>query len=283
MKEELRRQRKNSKLRRLLIPGILFGLVLLFGGLFFYLSHFDSLLEEDYLQAESQLAGGNYEKALDGFEAIYRRHPTFHLAPQALFQSAEILNLYQRRYQQALLNYLLVEKEYPENELAQKAQIQVAEIYKNRLQDYSRAIIAYQKLLDGGKGEADRIQYEIADSYFRLENFEQAHIEFDNLLKNYPQSPLQAEVRYRIGVTSSLEGDTAGAVKAFREVAKNWPQSPYALEARFSLATVLEEREELQAALEELRQLKGIYPNAEALEKKVEQVQRRIEKKKRAI
>lgn len=281
--EEVRRQRKKSKFWRFLIPGSLLGLVLLFAGLAYYLTHFDRLLEEDYVQAESRLAGGDYEKALADFETIYRRHPSYQRAPQALFQSAEILNLYLRRYQEALLAYMLVEKDFPGSEVARRAREQVAEIYKNRLRDYPRAIVAYQKLLDTGASEPDRIQYEVADTYFRLENFEQARIEFESLSKSYPASRYLPEVRYRIGVTYSLEGDSQRAVKAFREVATTWPQSPFAVEARFGLATVLEEREELQAALVELQQLVGVYPNQEALGKKLDQVKRRIDKKRRAI
>ncbi len=62
-----------------------------------------------------------------------------------------------------------------------------------------------------------------------------------------------------------------------------WPDHLYAVEARFGLANVLEEREELVAALKMLEELEGIYPNAEALAKKTEQVRERIRKKKKAI
>jgi hypothetical protein len=55
------------------------------------------------------------------------------------------------------------------------------------------------------------------------------------------------------------------------------------MEARFGLATVLEERDELKAALQILEELKGVYPNAEALAKKTDQVKERINKKKRAV
>jgi len=176
-----------------------------------------------------------------------------------------------------------VEKDYPGTELARRAQRQVAEIYKNRLRDFPRAIVAYQKLLDSGAVGGDRIQYEIADTYFRLENFEQARIEFESLLKNYPESPLLPEVQYRIAVTWSLEGRLKEAAKAFRLVPERWPSSAYAIEARFGLATTLEEGEELREALKELVALRGNYPNAEALEKKIAQVEERIRKKKKAI
>jgi TolA-binding protein len=194
-----------------------------------------------------------------------------------------VLNHYLERYHEAILDYLTVEKDYPDTEQARKAQEQVAEIYKNRLRDYGRAIVAYQKLLDAGAPDGDRIQYDVADSYFRLNNFEQARIEFESLLKNYADSPLVAEVQYRIAVAYSLEGKSEEAEEAFRGAVTVWPESPYAVEARFGLATVLEERDELRAALQILEDLKGVYPNAEALAKKTDQVKERINKKKRAV
>lgn len=283
MREELKRRRKNSKRHRLLVRGTLLVLILVFGGLIYYVTHLDELLSDDFGRAEALFEEQQYEQAAAAFRRLYEHHPSFHQAPQAVFQSGEILNLYLQKYHEAVLAYLLVEKDYPNTELARRAQRQIAEIYKNRLRDYPRAIIAYQKLLDSGAEGGDRIQYEVADTYFRLENFEQARIEFESLLKNYPGSPLLPEVAYRIAVTWSLEGKPKEAERAFRQVSERWPESTYALEARFGLATSLEEREELREALALLEALQGSYPNAEAVRKKIEQVQERMRKKKKAI
>jgi len=281
--EELKRRRKNSSKHRLLIRGVLLALILLFGGLIYYMTHLGEMLTDDYSQAEVLLEEQRYEQAVEAFRRIYDHHPSFSQAPQAIFQAAEILNLYLQNYHEAVLAYLLVEKDYPNTELSRRAQRQVADIYKNRLRDYPRAIVAYQKLLDSGAEGGDRIQYEVADAYFRLENFEQARIEFESLLKNYPGSALLPEVEYRIAVAWTLEGHPKEAESVFRRVFERWPVSTYALEARYGLATTLEERDELGEALRVLESLKESYPNTEAVAKKIEQVQERMRKKKKAI
>jgi len=255
----------------------------LFGGMIFYVANLDKIPEQEYARAEELVEEGRYEEAADLYRTIFERHPNFHLAGQSIFQAGEVLNLHLKRYQEALLAYLLVEKNYPKTVLAGKAQMQVAEIYKYRVRDYGRAIIAYQKILDAGAVNGDRLQYEIADAYFRLENFEQARIEFESLRKNYPDSPLLAEVHYRIAVALSLDGELLEAENTFRLVREKFADSPYALEAAFGLASVLEEREELREALKVLEELVGSYPNTEALAKKTEQVGERIRKKKKAI
>ncbi len=283
MREELKRRRKGTKKYRLLVTGAILALILLFAGGALYLYNLDRVLERDFQAAETLVEQGDYAAAVEKYQTIHRRHPGFYLAPQALFQSGEVLNLYQKAYPEAVLAYLMVVKDFPDGEEARLALEQVAEIYKYRLRDYPEAIVAYQRLFDSGGGPRDRLQYEIADTYFRLNNFEQARIEFENLLKNWPESPLVPEVRYRIGVAHALDGNLQAAEEAFRGMARDWPDDPYAIEARFGLAGVLEDAERLVAALEVLEGLRGVYPNPEVLDKKIIQVRERIRKKQKAI
>lgn len=283
LKAELKRQRSKSKKYRWMVRGAAFFLALLIAAGIAYYLNIDKVLDKDFARAEALVEEGEYQQAAESFRSLYDHHPGFARAPEALFQAGEIQNLYLKRYHEALLAYLLVEKDYPESVYFRRAQAQVADIYKNRLRDYSRAIVAYQKLLDGGARNLDSVQYEVADIYFRQNNFEQARIEFESLLKNYPESSLIPEVHYRIGVAYSLEEAAADAEEAFRAVIKEWPDSPYAVEARYGLAGVLEDQEHLRSALQILEDLKGIYPNAEALAQRTEQVRERISKKKKAI
>jgi len=283
LREELRRRRKNSKGRRWLITGTLVLLILLFAGGVIYRYNLDSLLEADFQRGQELVEAGKYPAAVEVFQAIYHRHPGFHLAPQALFEAGDVLNLFEQRYPEALLAYLLVEKDFPDSPAAHKARRQIAEIYKYRLRDYAQAVVAYQKLLDNGVPDGDRVQYELADTYFRLNNFEQARIEFESLLKTWPQSPLVPEVRYRIATAYVLEGDPRSAEEAFRGVIRDWPDNSFAIEARFGLAGILEQGEQLVKALQLLEALRGVYPNREILEKRIAQVKERIRKKQKAI
>lgn len=253
------------------------------GGYAYYLTHIDEWLEDRYTEAEGLLAEGEYRDAIDLYRSIAERQSGHPRIPDALYKIGEIETLYQKDDQQALVAFLTLEKDYPKNPQALAAQKYLAQIYKNRLEDYGRAIVAYQNLLEGGVEEADQIQYEIADCYFRQENYEQARIEFLSLGKNFPDTPLMPEIRYRIAVTYSLEGLSKEAENAYRNMIREWPKSPYALEARFGLASVLEERGELKAALKILEELQGVYPDDDVLIKKIDQVAERIDKKKKAI
>jgi TolA-binding protein len=257
--------------------------LLVAAGAFWYYANLQTRLEETFQKGLALRQAGKYIEAVDIFEQLHDEYPDFVRVPQSLFQVGEIQDLYLGRYSDALLTYLLLERDYPEAVEVVPARKQVAVLYKYRLNDCDQAIAVYQKVLDQPGPENDQLQYEVADCYFRLNNFDQARIEFDSLHKNYPQSLLIAEVQYRVAMTYALEGKLPEAAGAYRLVMERWAESPYALEASFSLATVLEEQEELLEALKILESLAGTYPNQAILERKTAQVRERIKKKKKAI
>jgi TolA-binding protein len=281
LREELRRRRKNSKFYRLLVPATLLLLILLFGGLIWYVSGFDQRLEKDFHRAEELVAQGSYDQAVAVLTELHQEYTSHTLGREALYKVGEVRSLYQQQYAEAILAFLAVEESYPDSDMGLQAQRQVADIYKNKLRDYPRALVVYQRLLERGLNDSDRIQHEIADAYFRMNDFKQALLEYEALRSSYPDSPLQAEVRYRMGITLSLEGKGKEAEVFFREVISLWPQSPFALESKFSLATVLEERDELAAAMKVLEELKGSYPNTELLNRRLTQLRERLVNQKR--
>ena len=281
MREELRRRRKNSKFYRLLVPGTLLLLILLFGCLIWYVSGFDQRLEQDFHRAEELVTEKSYDQAVAVLTELHQEYSSHPLGREALYKVGEVRSLYQQQYAEAILAFLAVEERYPNSEIGLQSQRQVAEIYKTKLRDYPRAVVAFKRLLDREVADSDRIQHEIADAYFRMNDFKQALLEYETLRSSYPDSPLQAEVRYRMGITLSLEGKGKEAEVVFREVISLWPQSPFALESKFSLATVLEERDELAAAMKELEELKGRYPNTELLNRRLTQLRERLVNKKR--
>ncbi len=280
--EELTRQGKASD-KRLWVVLSLVVVMLAVAGWVLYQRDQKARTDDAFQEGLTLREAGKYNAAAKVFLKLHHDHPAYAQSPQALYQAAEIQALYLGHYSDAVLNYLLLERDYPEVAEVEQARRQVANLYKYRLNDCGQAIAVYQKVLDEPASDRDQLQYEIADCYFRLNNFEQARIEFESLLKNFPDSGLLAEVEYRIAVTYALEGKLPEAAGAYRLVMERWQGSPYALESGFGLATVLEEEEKLVEALKILEGLAGIYPKQDILERKMAQVRERIEKKKKAI
>jgi TolA-binding protein len=283
LKEERKRLRNSSavhgRLRRLLLGLLL--VVPLVGAV--YLGNQDKIFAYRFERAGRLLEVKQYQAAVEAFQSLREDHPEQPGAPRALFLAAETQQLYLQQSQEALLAYLLLARDYPDSPEAVNAQLRAAELYKNELRDYNQALTLLQKVADAKPPNPDLVQYEIADTYFRLNNFEQARIEFESLAANYPDSLLLPEVQYRIGMALVFEKRLPEAARALQQVVDTWPGHRFAIEAKFHLAGVLEEQEYLQRALAILKELQGVYPQGEVLEQRMQQVEERIHKKKKAI
>jgi TolA-binding protein len=284
LQEERQRKKISDKNRhRKLILGAGFLVLLLSCAGFLYHRNLDAILEGQFARGEELLERGEYSRAYSRFRGIYEGHPRFRRSAEALFLSGEILQFHLHRDNEALLAYLLVERDYPGRSESYRAQRRAAEIYKYRLKDYDRALMTYQKLLENSITDGARIQYEIADTYFRQNNIEQARIEMETVLKNFPGSPLVPEALFRIAAIFALEGSLQDAEFIYCKVMEEYPESPFAIESRFGLVSVLERKGELRAALSNLETLRGNYPKPGVIDKKIRQIKERIQKKKKAI
>ncbi len=281
MLEEKKRLKKNKGRRQLLLA-LSAGLLLVVSATALYHWNLNRIPQRQFDRGEILLLRGEYSRAYSKFRHLYEHHPKFRLAPRALLLAGEILQFHLHRDHEALLAYLLVERDYPGHEAERQAQRRAAEIYKYRLGEYDRALTAYQKLLDGGGSDDEQIQYEIADTYFRQNNFEQARIEFEGLLKNYPQSERTAEVLFRIACAYALEGARQEAAFVYRRVVDEYPDSSFYSEAQYGLAVVLEEQGQLRSALSLLQELQGRYPEPAVLRNRIEQIEQRMKKKRKA-
>ncbi|MGE4542666.1 MAG: tol-pal system YbgF family protein [Pedobacter sp.] len=264
-----------------MISGIL--LILLVFGLYVYHMHQDQTPQTLFRRAEKLVDKGAYRRAVSQLRSIYEHYPNTDKAPQALLLAGDILLLNLQKEQEALLSFLLVERDYPDTSWGQAARQRGAAIYKYRLQDYGRALVAYQKILDSKSPDSEQTQYEIADTYFRMNNFEQTRIEFESLLNDYPDTKLFPEALYRIGSVFFLEGKFSDAMIVLQKLCHDYPDNAFALEGYFALAQIHEERGELSKALQVLKGLEGRYAKESVLEQRIAQIMQRIKKKNRAI
>ncbi len=281
MKQQNRQRLKTNKSNRWLWSLPLLGL--LAAGLWpVYQQHQRSNPERWLNEAIKLESSGKFAAAQKLYQQLYVNYPQASQAPMALLRSGRIWQLDRQHDQQALLSYLQLEHDYPQSPLVLSAQREAAKLVKYSLRDFSRAIEYYQRLLDADPQAGDEYLYEIADCYFRLDNYNQARIEFDSLLQNYPQSSLGATVLFRKGGLHLLEKQLDQAHHSWQQLLELYPQSDYALQARFNLAKLLEEQSLLQDALQQYQQLDD-FPQQQLLREKIERLKKRIAAKKKAI
>jgi len=259
-----------------------FGFLLTVALVFGYRSYQQTAPERLFTKGLTLESKDRPERAMSSYERLFSGYPEASQAPEALFRAARISRLDLRQDQQALFLFLKLEHDYPESDFVFRAQREAAELTKYRLRDFAQAIVIYQRLIDQETEDGDRILYEIADSYFRLNNFSQARIELDAFLERFPESSLRAEVLYRYANALLLDNMRGEARDGFNRLIENFPKSSYALEARFSLAEMLEGEERLKDALKAYRALKD-YPQQDLLRGKISRLEQRIAKKKKVL
>ena len=286
MKKRLRRDLKRSRpqgTNKRRVFWILLVLLALVGGAWQGYRSWRVTQPEQLLQeAVTRQARGRAAAAEQLYQKLTREYPETPQAVRALLHLAE-LQLYEKDDEQrALLYFLQLEHDYPGSPLVRPAREQAAALIKTHLRDYARAIAYYERLLRMEGGSPDRYLYEIADCYFRLENYPQARTELESLLEQFPGSPLAPAALYRRGGILLLEerGDQARA--AWEELIRSYPDSAYRPRAAFNLAKLLEEREQLEEALESYRALED-FPHPALLKKTIEHLEQRIANKQKSI
>ncbi len=216
------------------------------------------------------------------YRDVYQNHPQAEEAVEALLRIGRLWHYDFQDEKVALLSYLQLEHDYPDSPLVLPAREEAAKIVKYSLRDYSQAIGYYQRLLDMEAGTPDQYLYEIADSYFRLENYPQARIELETLLDIYPHSPLAPDALYRKAGVSLLESRIDAARQDWQQLIERYPESSYRIQAEFNLAKLLEEEEHLHEALDRYRQIEN-FPRPALLQEKIEHLEQRIATKKKAL
>ena len=283
LKRELKQETRRGKSSRNRWLFTLMAVLVLAASLF-------SVYRKQQLTASQQLfskgikleSQGQLAAAEKSYTELYQRYPQAEEAAEALLRIGKLWQYDHQDEQMALLNYLKLEQNYPESALVLPAREGAAQIVKQTLRDYSRAIEFYQRLLDLNAGTPDQYYYEIADCYFRLENYPQARIELETLLENYPHSLLVPDVLYRKGGILLLEGRGEDARLDWQRLIDEYPDNKYRMLAEFDLAKLLEEEEQLQEALQRYRKLEG-FSRPSLLQKKIKHLEQRIADKKEAI
>ncbi len=277
--------RKATKSRNNLLKYSILLMVLLLTGVIGYVNWEGYRLSEPQrllTKGVKQESLGRSTEALDSYRQIMTHHPQEPVAVEALYRMARLWHFDLQDPQQALLKYLQLERDYSGSSHIQQAREAAARIVKIDLGDDIQAIGYYKRLLDNRQGPLDQYLYEIADSYFRLENYPQARIELENMLSIYPDSSLIPEVLHRKATILALENRTDEAYQDWRQLVENFPASDYAGRARFNIASLLEEKGELESALEEYRSLEN-YPRPLLLEQKIDHLTRRIQNRNKGL
>lgn len=220
-------------------------------------------------KAEDQLAKGDYKAALENYGKIIGKHLGSPFAPKSQFRIGNISEKYLFDSKRALQDYTYLCYIFPDSAEAIDARLEMGRIY-SVLGESPKAIEQYQAALEKRPAQRDSIQYLIAMEYFKMNDFRQARIEFEELLERTGQfSGKRPEILFQIANTFYVEGDPAQAVESFDRLLEEFPLHRLSLEAKLNKARALGEMGKNAQALSILKELEAVYPNKEALKASV--------------
>ena len=145
-------------------------------------------------------------------------------------------------------------------------------------ENHPGAIDAFRGALESRPrgAHAETCLLESGRAYLALNEPELARFEWDELLKNFPSTPLAATVALERARSFDLEGRHRDAVDAYRAVAARYEGHSVVGEARFGEGECLEQLGLLEEALGVFRALVQGHENPAVVELKIAAVQRRI-------
>ena len=186
-----------------------------------------------FASAERSWEEGDYQRAVELYQAVIDEDPGDPLSVRAQFQVGSTYHLFLQRDREAVQAFRDLIKKNPAGPWSLRAQELLGEIFEKRFEDYRQAIVEYQRLinLSGGGEEGDRALAGAANSHYVVRAFQSAIRYYRQVIEVSDDPKLRAEAGF--GIASCLEeaGDLRGALAAFAKVRRDYP-NPELVEQR---------------------------------------------------
>jgi TolA-binding protein len=232
-------------------------------------------------KANNEWIKGHNHSAIEMLKSVLKKYPSGHLAEEALFRLGEIHHFSLNDSIQALSYFQEVMELNKHGSFGLDAQKYIAEIMEFTFKNYDQAIIEYQRLIhmSGEVQKNSDHQYRIASIYIKKQNYEQAFAEFETLLSVYPKSIWVEVTQFKILEILYTLNRCPEIQKYYKNFIVSYSDSKYRSEMKFIMASCLEEKGMLEQAYAEFKSLKIDYSYPALLKMKLENIEKRIDKK----
>lgn len=204
---------------------------------------------------------GNYADATEEFQLVVSKYPKSEFAGEALYKSAECLSLTGKTAEAAAV-FDQFSKKYPGSLLAPEAAL-LASDAEFRLGHFAGAIAKYEAILENDP-ETDleeQVRYRLGLALHNAERFTKSHKVFLDLVEKFPASDYRAEALLHIGDTMLREGKAPlKALGYFESALQADPKGPHAGPALKGLALARFETKDFDGAAQVFVRVMTEYP-----------------------
>jgi tetratricopeptide (TPR) repeat protein len=225
-------------------------------------------------QAKDLENNGQYEKAIDAYEKIFKSSSNKDVVLLSAYRAQELLYLQTKNYKKAsyYLEYFVANtSSFSESQEALK---RLVYIQHKLLNHYEDAIKSYHRLLNNSKlekSDENSLRLEIARCHFSINEFEQALQEIEALSTAVTDDEFRLSLMMLKSNVYQAQGNTKLAVDTMDKTGGLKLTDTHKKEVALNKAIILEHQELYKEALAALEEIKG--PNTLIQDKK-EQLRR---------
>lgn len=255
---------------------------LLVAGSTFFLASKPSLQKRLLSSAKGHQIAKEFDAAVEDYERVVRYAPDSTTGLEAARLGGEICLYEIKDYAKAIFFFrhlVLHSQRISEIRWAQK---KLAEIFYDKLNNYNQAIVEYQRLLQANPQKDELAEYRVnlGKAYFYIGNFDQAISEADDFISKNPNDPKTFDMLMLKANAFLAQKKIEDALTTYALIEKQFPQSEALNEVKLSKSLAYEDKKDWDRAIQVLEEIKDVYPHPDVIALKIKSIQRRKARKR---
>jgi TolA-binding protein len=207
--------------------------------------------------AQFDIEQGNYQQAIDGLSQLLREMPGSSYAPYAhMRRAASYFNL--KNYEATISDYSHVIREYPTHPAAEESLVPLQEALTlaGKAGDFDMYLATFKRANPDSKG-LENVEFETAKNLYFNQKYTQAVSALQSFITSYPQSVNNTEAKYYMAESYFRLNNYDEAIPLYEELARDY-SSRYGARVPARLAEIYFARGQYDLATRDFRRLEQL-------------------------
>jgi len=250
--------------------------------LYFLLAFFISCTYREqtklYEKAEEKILQEEYSEANSLLKRVVILNTKSKIADKAFYWMGYISEIYLKDYNNAVFNYNEFLTRSTDEVAKYEVMKKIAFIYFEYLNETEKAINVYKKILEINPKtlEEDFFLIKIAESYYRINSFDNTRNYCRSLIDKFPKSEYSVKAHYYLMNTYFLESKCELAIEAAKNLIQFSKSSSYSIEAKFIIGQCYEQIGKFQNAYNIYKELENKYSVPKIIKLRLDEIRKKI-------
>lgn len=228
-------------------------------------------------RAQTFEKSGKFDKSVNHYNRVIKRNPESHEALVSARSAARICQLELKDYLKAIqfLRHIIMYSD--DDSERNRVQKELANIFFEKLENYDQAIVEYENLLKLTPKDSERyfLKSRIAKSHFQVNNFYQSLVEVESLIEETKDKESIFDLNLFKANIFLTTKKIDSAIKILKQLLKQNPEKAAKENVGINLSLAYEENKDFVKAMKTLEFIKESYPTKEFIELKINRLKQR--------